>query len=263
LFFFIPIFIFFLLGTALSFAPEQIYQEAIKDWGPEMEILQKEIDLYQYGSWMDIFGKRIQLTFQIQVAGFILMSFWRVISMMILGMLLYREGILTGQKSRKYYFFMAIGGISSGILIACWGLNQTISSNWDMAHYYRIGYPTNYIASLPMTLGYLGLVLWIYQLKIVDFLMKGLAAVGRMAFTNYLCQTVICSLLFYSYGFGLFGKLDRMDLLGVVVTIWIVQFGYSLLWLQKFHMGPMEWCWRYLTYKEKPQFKRKEKVKLA
>ncbi|MFA8433005.1 MAG: DUF418 domain-containing protein [Marinifilaceae bacterium] len=263
LFFFIPVIIFYLLGTAMNYAPDSVYQEALKEWRPSFEVLSREVDIYQNGSWWDIFMKRIPLTIQLQVVGFMLMSFWRIVSMMILGMLLFRNGILTGQKSKQFYLVLAIAGISIGTLISGYGLHLDFEKNWDLAHFYRIGTTINYMASLPMALGYLGLVLWVYQMKIADFLMKGLAAVGRMAFTNYLCQTVICSLLFYSYGFGLFGKLQRVELLGIVLIIWMFQIGFSWFWLREYNMGPLEWLWRWLTYREKPRFRSKKKVKLA
>ena len=74
-----------------------------------------------------------------------------------------------------------------------------------------------------------------------------LAAVGRMALTNYLVQSLICMFLFYGNGFGLFGRLDRSGQFAIVVSIWIVQWFFSSLWLKHFHFGPAEWLWRSLT----------------
>jgi uncharacterized protein len=69
-----------------------------------------------------------------------------------------------------------------------------------------------------------------------------------MAFTNYLMQTVICTTIFYGYGLGLFGKLDRFPLLFFVFAIWILQLIVSPIWLRHFRFGPLEWSWRVLSY---------------
>jgi uncharacterized protein len=69
-----------------------------------------------------------------------------------------------------------------------------------------------------------------------------------MALSNYLMQSILCTTLFEGWGFGLFGTLDRIQLLGVVAAIWLVQLAVSPFWLRHFRFGPMEWLWRSLTY---------------
>jgi len=70
---------------------------------------------------------------------------------------------------------------------------------------------------------------------------RGLAAVGRTAFTNYLLQTVIATTVFYGHGLGLFGSVSRVEQLGFVVAVWAVQIVLSVLWLRRFRFGPVEW----------------------
>jgi uncharacterized protein len=83
----------------------------------------------------------------------------------------------------------------------------------------------------------------------VRFLADALAAVGRMAFTNYLMQTIIMTTIFYGgRGFGLFGEVDRVVLWAIVASVWAVQLIWSPLWLTRFRMGPFEWVWRRLSY---------------
>ena len=84
--------------------------------------------------------------------------------------------------------------------------------------------------------------------RLLTSLKRRLAAVGRLALTNYLMQTVICTSLFYGWGLGLFDKLDRFALLGVVLMVSIFQLLISLPWLARFRFGPAEWLWRSLTY---------------
>jgi uncharacterized protein len=75
-----------------------------------------------------------------------------------------------------------------------------------------------------------------------------LAAVGRMAISNYLLQSLICTMIFYSYGLALFCKVRPS--LGVLLTIiiWLIQIPLSVWWLRRFQFGPIEWLWRSLTY---------------
>jgi uncharacterized protein len=71
------------------------------------------------------------------------------------------------------------------------------------------------------------------------------ACVGRMALSNYLLQTLICTTLFYH--FGLFMKFDRLHLLAFVIPVWAVNLVFSFIWLRFFRQGPLEWLWRQLT----------------
>jgi uncharacterized protein len=81
-----------------------------------------------------------------------------------------------------------------------------------------------------------------------------------MAFTNYLMQSLICGLIFYGVGFGLYGKLQRYELYYVVAGVWIFQIITSHIWLRYFRFGPMEWIWRSLTYWKLQPFKRSSAV---
>jgi uncharacterized protein len=75
------------------------------------------------------------------------------------------------------------------------------------------------------------------------------AAVGRMPLTNYLAQTLICTTLFYGWGFGLWGQVGPAWQLVIPFVIFFgVQVPFSILWLRRFEYGPMEYLWRLATY---------------
>jgi uncharacterized protein len=80
--------------------------------------------------------------------------------------------------------------------------------------------------------------------------------VGQMAFTNYLMQSLICGIIFYGIGFGLYGQLQRYELYYVVGFIWIFQIVASNIWLRYYRFGPMEWLWRSFTYWKRQPFKK-------
>ena len=79
-----------------------------------------------------------------------------------------------------------------------------------------------------------------------------IAAVGRLALSNYLLQTVVSTGLMYWWGLGWFGEVSRPQLIGLVLAIYAAQVMVSTLWLRVFRIGPAEWLWRSLTYR-KPQ----------
>ncbi len=82
-----------------------------------------------------------------------------------------------------------------------------------------------------------------------------LASVGRMALTNYVLQSVICSILFSGYGAGLYEKIGAAGLWGITFLIYLVQIPFSMWWLSKFQFGPLEWVWRSLTYRQWQHFR--------
>jgi uncharacterized protein len=77
-----------------------------------------------------------------------------------------------------------------------------------------------------------------------------------MAFTNYIMQSVILGLVFYGYGLGLFGKLDSVAGLAIVLAVYVAQVVVSRLWLDRFRYGPIEWLWRALMYGRAPPFRK-------
>jgi uncharacterized protein len=89
-------------------------------------------------------------------------------------------------------------------------------------------------------------------------LREHLGAVGRMAFTNYLLQSVIMTFIFYGWGLGYFAKIDRFGQFLIVLGVWILQIVISPMWLKHFKFGPAEWLWRTLTYWKTQPFKRKD-----
>lgn len=87
-------------------------------------------------------------------------------------------------------------------------------------------------------------------------LLAPVGKLGRMALTNYLLQSVICTLIFYSYGLGYFGQPGGLVLLGLTFAVWLAQIPLSVWWFSRYRFGPMEWLWRALTYWRLPVMRR-------
>lgn len=87
-----------------------------------------------------------------------------------------------------------------------------------------------------------------------------LAPVGQMALTNYLSQSIVCTLIFYGYGLGLFGKVGSIAGIGLTIVIYLLQIPISHWWMKHFQYGPAEWLWRSLTYLKPQPMKRQSRV---
>jgi uncharacterized protein len=98
---------------------------------------------------------------------------------------------------------------------------------------------------------YIALVAVLWQKTVWRRLFGFLAPVGRMALTNYLLQTVICVIIFYGYGFGLFGTVGATAATLTALVIFLFQILLSAFWLKHFQYGPVEWIWRQLTYRQR------------
>jgi uncharacterized protein len=101
-------------------------------------------------------------------------------------------------------------------------------------------------------LAYAALILLLFQTRRGARILAPLAATGRMALTTYLTQSVVCTTLFYSYGFRLIGRVRYTGMFAITVTLFAVQMAISVWWLKRYRFGPVEWVWRTLTYGHAP-----------
>ena len=166
---------------------------------------------------------------------------------MLIGMALFKLGAFSTTRSVKFYIrFLSISGIIGFPLVACSAV-QLIGHNWDPSFsLLQHGGVHNYMGSIGVALFYVGCIMLISKKAMWHTMQARLAAVGRMAFTNYILQSVIATALFY--GYGLFGSVERWGQFLIVLIIWVFQLWISPVWLSKFRFGPLEWLWRSLTY---------------
>lgn len=172
--------------------------------------------------------------------------FFRALGMMWIGVALYRMEILQGRRSADFYRRMARVGLGIGLPLAILGVVIGAVADYS-PEVALIGQVPNTIATIPIALGYLGLItLW--DKRPTTQAHERVRACGRMALTNYLMQTIIGVVVLGSV-LGR-GDLGRTALLGLVVAIWALQLLWSKPWLERFRFGPFEWAWRSLTYRK-------------
>ncbi len=181
---------------------------------------------------------------------FVLPTFmlWDALVMMLIGMALYKAGVLQGERSDRFYLLLAASGIGMGLLVNSVELEHSIASNYDVLVSYSFLQPTYDSGRIGLGLGYMALLVWWVRRGYAPALQRRLAAVGRMALTNYLMHSLIALLVFSGAGLGLVGQFDRWQLYLIVFGIWGLQLWFSLWWLERYSQGPMEALWRRLTY---------------
>jgi len=247
LFFIVPIIFTVGSGSTIQTWPEEAYNQNMESWMPLQETIDNEITAMQ-GSWMDQMDQRVSDTVFMQTFLFFWQTFWRVMSMMLLGMALYKWGIFTAKKSNLFYIKMTIIALVVGFFFTGSGIVQNFRHSWSMEFSMFAGSMYNYIGSVGSALAYIALAMLLAKSAKFIKLKHVVSSVGKMAFTNYILMSVLGTFIFYGFGLGIFGQVERTGQILIVFGIWIVLLTISPLWLKSYRYGPLEWLWRGLTY---------------
>ena len=212
---------------------------------------EKQIKGQSYGS---IFKYYLDRNMRRQSIGMYNFMIWDVLIFFFLGMALFKSGFITGKLSNYLYAGLAIGATGFGLWFNYVDQHLIYQVKFDRYEFVqRYTFDTYQIRRFLQTLGYLSGLILLYKWLPFRKLFNVLAPVGQMAFTNYLSQSIITSVIFY--GFGLFGALQRYELYYIVAAIWGFQVVFSHIWRRYFRFGPFEWLWRSLTYWKKQPMK--------
>jgi len=208
------------------------------------------------GGFLSQMKHRLNATLSMHLTVFPFYMVWRVGGTMLLGMALFKLGWLTGAASRRTYRILVALALLVGIPVTYWGIMRQDAIGWEPIRSFFSTSLWGYWGSFAIALGWLGLVmLWCGSDKAVG-LRDRFAALGRMALTNYIMQSVLGIMIFYGYGLALFGRIPHVGQLAFVIGVWVVQLLWSPWWLARFRFGPAEWLWRSLSYRKKQPFRR-------
>lgn len=242
--------------------PNAFQQNMLDSWkqnesqfNPGAEKIQEQIDTYRSGYWT-IFKDRAGETVMMQTV-MLLMYGWRVIGLMLIGMGLMKLRFFTAELPLRLYLITAAVAFIIGYTLVFIGNDMLIDTSFDIILKFKGIANYSYIGGLLIAIGNASLIMIICKLELFDWLRKSLAAVGRMAFSNYLFHTVVFTTIFYGYGLGLYGRFERYQLFYFVIGMWIFQLIVSPIWLKYFKYGPLEWLWRSLTYKKMQPMRRR------
>ena len=240
-------FIYLFFGWSIPHWSSQDLAEAQAGWLPSTGELNSEIAALT-GSISEQIAHNSQAALMLETFVFLILFLWRAGGLMLVGMALYKWGVLTAKREIGFYKRGLIMGWLLGFPLVIYGVYANFSTGWTYEYSMFLGGQFNYWGSLGVSFGYICLIMIIAKSQLVPWLRDRLAAIGQMALTNYIGQSVICILIFYGIGFGLFGQFERWAQFIVVIAIWILQLIWSRPWLNHFRYGPLEWMWRSLTY---------------
>ena len=182
----------------------------------------------------DVVGSLVLLTF-----------FMRALGMMLIGVALFRSGVLSGDRPREYYRRMAAIGLGVGLPLAALGVIIAALDDFSPGSALLSMIP-NTVGTIPATLGFTALII-LWNMRSETALHRRVRAAGRMALTNYLTQTILGIIILRR----LFepDDLNRAWVLLFVLAVWLLQIAWSQWWLSRFRFGPFEWAWRVATYR--------------
>ncbi|HZS08029.1 MAG TPA: DUF418 domain-containing protein [Blastocatellia bacterium] len=200
--------------------------------------------IYAEGSFTEILALRWRETWQF-IAPLLVGSLPKTFGLMLLGIAAWRAGILKNPAQHRSFLWAVCfgagitGAVSTTLLVRSesTGLPPPVSPSLLQA-----------VSHIPLALAFgAGLLLWLSSTP-AGPVRRSFAAAGQMALSNYLAQSIIFSLLFYGFGFGLFGRLGPAVTALIGIVVFAAQLAMSRLWLGRYRFGPAEWLWRSLTY---------------
>lgn len=224
---------------------------------PQRDDIARELAGYR-GSYGDAFQVRARtaIFFQTIVNR---IAFIDTLALMLIGMALFRCGFFSGAWSRRAYWLTATA------VPLIWAAYVPLV-HWLSATRWT---PLTMIATEAiqlsllrpwLSLGYAALVILFVQSGRLPGLADRFAATGRMAFSNYLGTSIVCTLIFNGYGLGWYGYLQRWQCLIVVAGMWLLMLAWSKPWLDRFAYGPFEWLWRSAARGRWQRFRRAAEV---
>ncbi|KZE68766.1 hypothetical protein AWM68_00350 [Fictibacillus phosphorivorans] len=230
-------------GTALAYKSAQN--------GLHLQEIQQSIEIYSEGSFVEIMQERMREWTDLN--RYFLFFIAGLLPMFLFGAYAAKKRTFTNKGLWRLWLLTLILGPGSKILPVIFFPYKGEDWRYDTAMSW--GYE---FGGAMMSIFYICSIVLLYRGGKFKRLFNSFQYTGRMAFTNYLTQSIIATTIFYSYGFGLYGEYGPLTGVVIAAAIFTLQVLFSKWWLERFYMGPLEWIWRTLTYGKKQRLKREE-----
>jgi uncharacterized protein len=242
----IPSLLTIAMGLSMPFWDATAIETFRAEWQPDAAAIAAEVDAYT-GGWFEQLRQRVPQAFYLQTVVAVVWSLWRVLGFMLIGMALTKLGVFACREPGLCRRTLVVGLPISLALIG-YGMWRNTQAAWSADYSPFFGSQYNYWGSMILAFAYMCLIISLEGRARPGRARRAVSAVGRTALSNYLLQSLICTLLFYGHGLGWYGQVSRAGQLLTVVGVWSVQLFVSSWWLTRFRQGPAEWLWRSLTY---------------
>jgi len=227
---------------------------------PKPERHKAEIDAMR-GSYATVFAYRWDYHHTFQSAYLYYYFVWDVLGMMFVGMALCRVGFFAGRLPGSVYgISIGFGIVGAALSLAwanAWARTGFSAAELELKLWHDMLHP--FVRGI-VGLGWASALILLHRAGALRWLTATLMRVGRMAFSNYVLQTVCCTLFFFGYGLGQYGELSRAQTMLVFAAVTAIQIGFSWIWLARFSFGPLEWVWRSLTWWRLQPLRRKATI---
>jgi len=233
---------------------EAVFAETIASFETD---LANAYRVYASGNFAEITVQRVYDYTSMGIAAYLVMGF-NILAMFLLGVYFGKQGIFRDLEAHRGLFLKLLTwglllGLGGNALYASLILSMSrIEPTWPLL-----------LATVAQTLGapllmlaYVSAFCLLALNPVWGKRIQVLAPVGQMALTNYLTQSIVCTLIFYGYGLGLFGQMGEALGIGLTFVIYLLQIPISHWWRKRFKYGPVEWLWRSLTYLKLQPMKR-------
>lgn len=227
-----------------AFALTGIANVEVEEMAVDLMMMDDAITAYATGTWTDAFMQRLaDLSLQMNISMWIA-ALVTILPYMLFGAACAKWRLIERAKELKVmWIIVAIITVSAGLFI------KNAPYMWERT--YLLDYAKVYIGGPILAIGYAAVVVVICMLPYMGKILSPLAKVGRMSMTMYMMQSVICTLIFYNFGFGLYGQITVLMGIYITLVIFVVQILLAELWLSKFTQGPLEALMKRWTYGKK------------
>ncbi len=219
----------------------------------EFEALaQAQREAYGAGGYLDAVAQRAQDT--ALMLGFLAFGGPIVLAMFVLGSWFVRSGVMADPGAHLPLLRrLRNAGFALGLPLMLWSVWRMPTMDLARMDFgIALAQSAALVANLLLCLAYFASLVLALQSPAWRVRLAWLAPAGRMALSNYLLQSVVCTLVFYGYGLGLFERLPRLWQVPFALALFGAQVLLSRWWLSRYRFGPAEWLWRWLTYGRRP-----------
>ena len=227
--------------------PPEITEEVHQFWFPKQEVLEQKKNA-NMGSWLEETPKRASVTFRRQTSDFISWTLWRVGGLFLIGIALIKSKFLTGERPLYIYVHTFWYSFLLSVPISCLGVYHYVMSNFNYTIFATSYSAVLYLASISMAFMYISGIIILVKKQIFQQALTQFERIGKIALSNYILQSILGTLIYFGYGFGFYGRVDRTFVVLSVVGIWAVNIVFTNYWLKRNKQGPLEYIWRTLTY---------------